>query len=108
MALQWQTSYRRFAACCPAYEASGRQTVDIIAGDGIQRAVKGPFGTVASSRVCAAGRCEYAGGYSFTTLLCEQRRYLPWLTERALRAGVTLAHRTITSLRARRAQAPPV
>lgn len=53
-----------------------------------------------------AGRCEYAGGYSFTTLLCEQRRYLPWLTERALRAGVTLAHRTITSLRARHARAP--
>ena len=56
--------------------------------------------------MCMAGRCEYAGGYSFTTLLCEQRRYLPWLTERALRAGVTLAHRTITSLRVRHARAP--
>ncbi|KAK9834994.1 hypothetical protein WJX81_002770 [Elliptochloris bilobata] len=51
------------------------------------------------ARFNAAGRCEYSGGYSFTTLLCEQRRYLPWLTERVLRAGVTLAHQTITSLR---------
>ncbi len=48
-----------------------------------------------------AGGGEYAGGYSFTTLICEQRRYLPWLTERVLRAGATLSHRTVTDLRAR-------
>ena len=87
---------------------TGRETADIVAGEGTQGAVNGPLGVIASSRLWMAGRCEYAGGYSFTTLLCEQRRYLPWLTERALRAGVTLAHRTITSLRVRPARAPPV
>jgi len=56
---------------------------------------------VLSAAARRAGRGEYAGGYSFTTLICEQRRYLPWLTERVLRAGAMLSHRTVTDLRAR-------
>jgi hypothetical protein len=53
---------------------------------------------VESSSAAAAGGCRYEEGWCFTTLICEQGLYIPWLMERALRAGVSLQCRTIQSL----------
>lgn len=46
----------------------------------------------------AAGGCHYALGWCFTTIICEQRLYLPWLLDRVLRSGVTLQHRSVESI----------
>jgi hypothetical protein len=48
----------------------------------------------------SAGKCKYAVGWCFTTIICEQRPYLLWLQDKVLRAGVTLQQRSITSLQA--------
>lgn len=45
-----------------------------------------------------AGGCKYAQGWCFTTIICEQSLYIPWLMDRALRAGVSLQCRTIQNL----------
>ena len=45
-----------------------------------------------------AGACSYARGWGFTTIICEQALYIPWLMDRALRAGVSLQCRTIHNL----------
>ncbi|CAL8467744.1 g7282 [Coccomyxa elongata] len=46
----------------------------------------------------AAGGCQYALGWCFTTIICEQRIYLPWLLYKVLRSGVTLQHSSIKAL----------
>ena len=51
-----------------------------------------------TGRWAIAGACKYAQGWCFTTIICEQSLYIPWLMDRALRAGVSLQCRTIQDL----------
>ncbi|KAK9806988.1 hypothetical protein WJX72_009635 [[Myrmecia] bisecta] len=46
----------------------------------------------------AAGRCRYAHGWCFTTLICQTRFYLPWLGAKLEAAGARLVERKLTSL----------
>ena len=48
--------------------------------------------------IACVGGCQYAEGWCFTTLICEQGLYIPWLMDRALRAGVSLQRRNIPCL----------
>ena len=53
-------------------------------------------------RWACAGTCSYARGWGFTTIICEQGLYIPWLMDQALRAGVSLQCRTIHDLQVSR------
>jgi glycine/D-amino acid oxidase-like deaminating enzyme len=57
-----------------------------LAGDPTWRDVVPHFRQLSSAELAAFAQ-PYAGGYSFSTMICEGCRYLPWLTKRFKRAG---------------------
>ncbi len=58
------------------------------------------FRTLTSSELkrLSTAHATFTSGYCFETVICEMRRFMPFLLDRALKAGVSLQRRKITQL----------
>ena len=68
------------------------------AADCVHRVLKLELGTSHSHSLPIAGGKQYAAGYTCTTLMCEGRAYLPYLTQKLHQLDVQIKRQFVRSL----------